>query len=412
MKLLQKTIRDYLRASFSILAITAAALFIFLRYEIVEEMNEQLELEVSLIIKYAKSGQFAKAPLMEIKKVKPDLKPVKIFGDSTIYDFLQGKYEDYHYIRVIENLNGDLFQITAMTSYIGWRQFYLSIAVVFSVVGLLLTLSGVAITLRSSKQIWSPFYQNLDAIRGFSANSSHNINLSKSNIYEFSELSKTLDELTERCRREYITLQQFTESASHEIQTPLSIIHAKLDRISRLGVNDEVQKLVVEAKQGTKRLSKINKRLLLLVKLDNKAGFEKTTLFLHEIVKTNIDNMRDLFENKSIALTLTTQPLIAEANKFLFETMLINLLSNALSYTPRGKGVAVILNYNSLTIVNDGVPLEFPEGNLFNRFVKGSTNNSSSGLGLAIVLQICKNYDWLVTHEFTQNRHIFRVKIN
>lgn len=410
MKLLYKTTRDYLIASVTILVITGVALFSILRKEVSDEMDEQLALQADEIFENARSGNFINAPFIKIEKA-PKITPItRSFGDSMIFDRVQGKIEEYHYIRETKDIEKNRYQAIVMTSHIGWDQYYLSIFFIFVLVALLLTGSGVLINYYSSKQIWAPFFNNLQNAKSFSVISPARLELLDSSIDEFKELNNTFLELTDRSRKEYLALREFTENASHEIQTPLSIIQSKLDRISQMDINEQLAEYIVQAKSGVDRLSKMNRSLLLLAKLDNEVFNDHQQIQINEVVKSQIINMEDLFLHKQITIDENLEMTIAYSDPYLAETLITNLLSNALRYTPPKGQITIHLSNNTLSITNNGAEPDFPQELIFERFTKNKSNVTSTGLGLAIVKEICLLNGWRITYQYAKGRHCFEVK--
>lgn len=412
MKLLYKTTRDYLIASVSILIFTGVALFMILQKAIGDEMNEQLELQADEIFANARAGNFMDAPLIRIVKVTPETPTGIVFGDSLLYDRIQNEYEEYHYIRETQKIGQDRYQAIVMTSHIGWDQYYLTIFYIFLLTAFLLTGSGVLINYFSNKKIWTPFFKNLKNVQNFSVSSPAELQLYESSINEFKELNYTLEDLTKRSRREYLALREFTENASHEIQTPLSIIQSKLDRMSQLEMSEQMAGYIVQAKSGIDRLAKMNKSLLLLAKLDNNIFVDKQQVALHEILEFQIRNMEDLFDSKKIILNEVIGTGSAFSDKYLAETLISNLLSNALRYTPVEGEVKITLTQQTLSISNTGSAPDFPTEQIFQRFTKSQLHVTSTGLGLAISKEICLMNNWDLTYQFEDGWHSFLVKFS
>jgi signal transduction histidine kinase len=96
-------------------------------------------------------------------------------------------------------------------------------------------LSAIFVTLLLShfvlKKLWMPFYQTLDLLKVFKLSKRQEITLKETGTTEFDFMNKQLSELIGSAEKDYILLKEFTENASHEMQTPVSIIRSKLDVI-------------------------------------------------------------------------------------------------------------------------------------------------------------------------------------
>lgn len=407
MKLLHRTTRDFLSATIIILLITGVGLYLLLHKEVTDEMNEQLAFEASLVSEQMATGGPPGYPFAHITKTTDPVSTKPVYGDTVLYDRVQQKQEDYHYLDVVKSIGGKNFHIKVMTTYIGWGQYYKTIFYLILAAIILLAASGVLINYFSNRKIWTPFFLDLENLKKHTVSSPTPLQLHDSPITEFKELRTALKDLTERSHREYMALREFTENASHEIQTPLGIIQSKLDRLSQLDVSEEMAKYIVEAKSGVERLNKMNKSLLLLAKLDNQAFEAKQRIPFHEVLQQHLQMMEDLFAAKHITITTHLAQAFIEADPYLCEVLVSNLFSNALRYTEQGGVIRLVLEPHQLTIANTGEPLDFSPELLFDRFRKSAKHIQSTGLGLAIVQQICLLNGWKIAYRYSDGQHVF-----
>jgi len=408
MNLLQKTTRLYLAATLLIMLLAGFTLFIVLKISVSDEMEEELMLQSDLVAESLTEGEMPHIPLTTITEMPPGAARAEAFGDTLVYDRVQHVSEDYHYYTVVKPVRGKLYRITVMDTYIGWNQYYTTILVIFLLMALLLGAAGAAINYLLTKTIWHPFFENLRSLQRFSVSSAEPLQLADAGINEFRELKGVLEDLTTRSRQEYNTLREFTENASHEIQTPLAIIRSKLDRMGQYPMSEEMSEHIVHAKLGVDRLTRMNKSLLLLAKLDNQLFEDKETVAFEEVVQEQVELMGELFAMKDISLAVERAPVKLKSNKYLCEVLVSNLLSNALRYTPEAGAVHVRLTPEAFVVANTGKPLEFPAERLFDRFKRSHAHPEATGLGLAIVFAICKVHAWKPAYLYKQGQHHFR----
>ncbi len=409
MNLLYRTTRDFVIATAIILLVTATALYLLLQKEVKEEMEEQLAFQSELAEKNLIERNEFSSPFIQTTLTTDPVSQHPVYGDTLILDVVQKKEEEYHYRIEVKKINGQHYRIFTMISYIGWNEYFKTIFILIGSAILLLGGSSVAITYFSNKKRWRPFFQNLAALKSYSITNNQQLLLKGSPITEFKELNEALADLAARSRKEYVSLREFTENASHEIQTPLGIIQSKLDRLSQLSISEEMARYIVQAKIGVDRLSKMNKALLLLAKLDNNAFEEKQELAFHDLLTQHLEMMADLFASRTIALHSQISPCILTANPYLCEILLSNLVSNAFRHTEFGGQINIGVNFSRLTISNPGPELDFPPEQLFNRFTKSAGDNHGTGLGLAIVYQICSINDWKIDYTYLEGNHTFMI---
>lgn len=407
MKLLYRTTRDFLLATTVILLITGAGLYLFLQDEVTDEMNEQLALQAAMVSRQLEEGKDAHYLFSEINKTTEPVRLEPVYGDTLLYDHIQKVTEDYHYLSIIKNIRGENYHIKVMTAYIGWDEYFKLIFSILLGTTLLLAVSSVLITYFTSRKIWKPFFLNLESIKNYSVSSNTALKLYDSPIKEFKEMQHTLNDMTQRSHREYNALREFTENASHEIQTPLGIIQSKLDRISQLNVSEEMARHITQAKSGVDRLKKMNKNLLLLAKLDNNTFADKQMVWFDEVITQLMDTMEELFTVKEVAISTQVVRTPVLSNPYLCEILVSNLISNALRYTEEGGLINISLSSHQFQVTNTGAELDFPAEFLFDRFRKSTKNIQSTGLGLAIVQQICQLNSWEISYAYSDKQHVF-----
>lgn len=410
MRLLSKLSYYYFWLSAFVLGITGMMLFLFLRHEVSKEIEEQLELQTDMVAEEIRMGRNVNFPLVQITRGNVLLmKLPRVFKDTLLYDRLQKESEGYYYFAESKKISNNYYRIKVMTTYIGWNNYSRTIIYIFMCIAVMLIILGTLVNYFISSRIWKPFLINLKRMKGYSVSSKEALELARTDVKEFQEMNFVLADLAARGRREYNALKEFTENASHEIQTPLSILRTRLESISQLPVNDDLARLLNDAKQAALRLNKVNKGLLLLAKLENDAFIDKQSILVHEVLQRNFDLMEDLFQTKALKVTLAIQHKEVFVSSSLMEILISNLLSNALSYSPVKGSVSISITDEYLEIGNEGSPLTFEESKLFTRFGKGSPGLSGNGLGLSIVKQICISYQWNIAYRYAENQHFFKI---
>ena len=207
------------------------------------------------------------------------------------------------------------------------------------------------------------------------------------------------------------TQKEFTENASHELQTPLAILKNKLDILLQSeDLTEKQYHIAEEMNRALMRSARINKNLLFLAKIENSQFEHSENFCLDILLEQTIDGFQDYFKDKAIVLYTDIQPEIeVKGNKSLAESLISNLLINAIRHTLPRKNITINLSKSSLEIANSGEkPLD--TNLLFKRFSRSSADNNGSGLGLAIVHEICKFQNWNVYYHFENQMHIFSVK--
>ncbi len=217
---------------------------------------------------------------------------------------------------------------------------------------------------------------------------------------EIADLSVVLNQTIARLQESFDKVSRFTADASHELRTPLTIIRGELEGlIARAQLHDETRVSLGSLQEEVERLVTIVQRLFALSRLDaGEAQVERVRFDLAGLAAATVDQMLLLAEEKGIRLQCTaTQPVQVEGDRTRVKQIIVNLVDNAIKYTPDGGAVNVIVssqNGTALVEVKDNGP-GIPEAalpHIFERFYRADEVHSrdidGAGLGLAIVQSI------------------------
>jgi signal transduction histidine kinase len=257
------------------------------------------------------------------------------------------------------------------------------------------------------RKAWLPFYENLQIVKNFSVEENQPITLEKSGIDEFEELNDSLTRLTDKIISDFNNLKEFTENASHEMQTPLAIMQSKSEMLLQSeNLDPEHIQHIRAIYTSVQRLSKLNKTLLLLSKIENNQFTEKESIDVNKSIEKQLEIFEDFIENKELELVMNTaMDVTIEANPLLFDMVISNLISNAIKHNVKGGSITVSTTKLFVSVSNSGAPTSLDSSSLFERFKKESSSSNSFGLGLAIVKKVCDNYNWKITHSFAEDQH-------
>lgn len=235
------------------------------------------------------------------------------------------------------------------------------------------------------------------------------VHFEKTGISEFDQLNTTLQEMIEKMQADFVNLREFTENASHEIQTPLAIIKSKLEMMLNDPALSSAQHLQLnEIFETVNRLSRMNETLLLLSKIENRQFIEKTDLDFSSLIKSRLANLEELIEMKRITLSLNlASPFIVSIHPMLADVLINNLLSNALKHNGTHGEILISSENNRIVFSNTGPLLTIDPLNIFKRFVKQGNSSSSNGLGLAIADEICKSNHLTLEYTYQNKLHCF-----
>jgi len=270
-----------------------------------------------------------------------------------------------------------------------------------------------------SKYILAPFKRTLRVIQTFDLKQKTVLRLPATQTSEFLELNQFLQKMTERAREDYQSLKEFTENASHELQTPTAIIRGKLDLLMESDIRDEQAILIAEMQNALERLSRIHSSLTLLTKLENHEYEANVSVCISQLTRETLNSFEELIQLKSLTLETTiVEKVYVPLNPALADLLLANLIGNAIRHNvaPAGEGgglahglILVNLSREGLVIANTGLQPRVPTVELFERFKKGNSGSDSIGIGLAIVRQICDLSHFSIDYQYISGFHVLGV---
>ncbi|RKS50527.1 hypothetical protein BC962_2297 [Gillisia mitskevichiae] len=384
------------------------ALYFYTKNLLKNEVEEELfstEARIESAIKI-NDISFSLPPVIEVVEVK-ELEEL-FLKDTLIYDPSQNEDEVFRELSTFKRINGKNYRITVRNLVVESKDILIAIDVSYFIIILLVFLFLFYSNVEGNRKLWFPFFKNLEAMKNFSVKSEKQIVLVDSDILEFQELSNEISLLTNKVQDDYQNLKQLTEDVSHEMQTPLAIMQAKIENIINTNkIDDDQYKLFSSLQKDIQRLKQLIKRLTLLTKIENNQFINIDKVDIAASLGKTIQNFKELF-NLEIGFQYK-HPLFVSMDPYLVEVLCNNLISNAVKHDVKKDEILVSCSHNSMIISNSGEKqIENPE-KLFNRFYRESKSNQSTGLGLAIVKKICDLYGFEISYKFHDARHIFTV---
>jgi len=233
---------------------------------------------------------------------------------------------------------------------------------------------------------------------------------------ELGRLVATFNEMISRLQLSFTQIQQFSSDASHELRTPLTIMRGELELALRSKKNSSEQYRTVlsSALEETMHMTAIIENLLTLAKADRGlTNFTKEDVWLRSIVQELFEDCEMLAEHKQITVTLgTLDDALILGDAVRIRQLLLNLVDNAIKYTPERGTVAISLireQYQARIDIKDsgvGIPSE-DISKIFDRFYrvdKARTRElGGSGLGLSISKWIADIHGGTISVESTVN---------
>ncbi len=415
MKLLSKTSLLIITVSIFIFMIGNVVFFYTLKHMINKHVNNELFFRMHKIKeeieKKGINGNnvcFSNEITIERINSKKIIKPKTC--DTVLYNSIQKKYIPYKSLKFVYTYQNKNYLITIYHALLLLNKLIVKITVasIFMVITFLFMI--YILNRFVFEKVWSNFFDNLKKVREYNINSRKKLTLETSEIDEFNKLNTVLTQMVEKIQKDFTNLKELTENTSHEIQTPLAIIKSKAELLLQSeNISEKDAELIYSVLSTSERLSKLNKSLLMISKIENNQFEDNSIISVNEVTEKYIQNFKILFEAGNFKLFYKSSDLSIKINPVLLDVLISNLLKNAISHTEHGKKISILITQTVFEISNSGIPLKISPDDIFKRFKKGTEDTERTGLGLEIVKKICDHYKIKIEYKYNNKKHIFSI---
>ncbi len=417
MKLLTKTSLLYLALSIPIVILAGFVSYFLITSEVRESNDELLKNRLAQVESYLQNNDSVAAAIItrtgeaSITQLAIAAPAYVALRDTTIFDEKEKELGNFRLIEAVVKINGHTYGIQLSRSTIEYQELLSGFFFGLTVILVLLALVLFSLNYFISRKLWQPFYRTLNALRGFQVSDETKPLLPNTNTDEFSRLNQSVSAMMDKLISDFKSQKQFAENASHEMQTPLAIMKAKIDLLiqSKVMREEEMQHLN-SLNDSINKLVALNRSLLLLTKIDNRQFVPEENVSLNEIIRNSLQAFSEYLQAREVNVDSNIgQEAKLRINPALGEILVRNLLQNAIRHNRPGGKIYLELNEHRLTISNSGEGNALNVDDIFKRFHKGSSSNESLGLGLSIARQIAEVNGMTLSYSYENNLHVFTV---
>ncbi|MDR2407254.1 MAG: HAMP domain-containing histidine kinase [Bacteroidales bacterium] len=406
---------------FAIVMLFWSAIYFFLQMKEIHEDNDEglTNLKQEFIAQANNSSGFMEAleahnPLNIIVKEIPYKEAISIvenFATTKVYFSTEFEKEEVRMLTTAFRCeqNGKYYRLQCFTSTVESddlikNMFYLLLGL-WIALSFTLFLVGKIIMFKANK----PFYSLLNELEKFRLDNSQMIDFTPTHIKEYKQLNKSVRELLEKNITVFTEQKIFIENTSHELQTPLTIVIAKLELlIEKYQHNRDYAEDMADVLNILNRMKRLNVNLLLLSKIKNRQFPETSSVNLRDVLEEVIADFEDLIDYKEISIERTEEGFpVMQMNEDLTYILFTNLVKNAVAHNHHGGKIIIHYAADTVTIANSGNKIGI---DVFDRYQNASVNEKSSGLGLSIVKSIAGLYEIDITYRYDKI-HIFTLHL-
>ena len=416
--LLHKTQRTYFYSMILLFAIIAPLFYIIAHHLYVEEVDETLLIAKSEFMQYSASKMKTKDITSwnrfnyKIKIEKNKTLSCDTLFNSSFYNFSEKEIEPLRELKSPVVIDGKLYTLSIKTNLLESEDLRTALLILFITIIAFSFLGIFIINKWFSTRLWKPFYQTLQKIENFEIDKHTKPNFSRSNITEFNRLNDSIEKLIEHNIVIYKNQREFVENAAHELQTPIAVFKAKIDiLIQRDDITQGQSEVLVSLYNAISKLTRLNKNLLLLSKIDNLQYNLVDKISIKKLIENKSDFFTEQAKQKNIKIDYSLKnDILINSNIGLTEIMINNLLLNAIRHNVTNGKINISIMDKTLVISNTGKAGKLSEEKLFSRFSKTQTSKQGNGLGLAIVKKIADINHWTISYSYSESTHTFIVQ--
>lgn len=332
------------------------------------------------------------------------------FTDETIYIEYKGEDEPARVVRqIFRDADDNYYEVTVITPTIDSSDLIEAIWQSLVVLFILLLLVVLLINILAIRSSLKPLDKFMAWLHKSDIENCVLPTIKESNIREIAELSQAIKAFAERSRRAFEQQKEFIGNASHELQTPIAICQNRLELLCNSELTQQQMEDIAECLTTLSRLSKLNRSLLMLSKIEN-GGFLDSIVDINLVMRQNIEPLDDLYKHRNITLTIREHSsCMVKINSDLATTMVANLIKNSFVHNIDGGIVSIDINSDSVTIANSAASGALDNYKIFERFYQGGSRSGTYGLGLPITHSICKLYNFKIAYSYRDNLHHFKI---
>lgn len=410
MNLVKKTNTYYLIFLVFLFPIMVTVDYYLIQYIVNSEVEEILLHESERInFHLAREGKFPPSNyLLETTPVRKDMAFPAKFKDTLIYEAYADKHIPYRTYEFTAEVHSQKVRVSLKHVLLEINELILLLFVTTTLVLLVLVTGLFFINQKIYRWAWSPFFKNLTTLNNYDVAQKQPIHLEPSNILEFEELNKVVTSLIDQVKKDFQNLKEFNQNISHEIQTPLAIIRNKMVLLlESQNLDPKELKWVQSVYQETNKLSKIEKSLTLISKIENQEFKGLDSVDVRLLIENIMNNMIEMITFKKLKVKTNLNPVKIKGDLVLADILFTNLIKNAVQHNHEGGSIEMLLNEEKFEIINTGEESLIETAQLFNRFQKGNSSKESLGLGLAINQRICELYGFRLDYDRRGRIHTF-----
>lgn len=403
----------------AVLSIWAVCFYYAIMDEVTDEVDDSLEDYSEMIIRRSLAGE--QLPSNDsgsnnqffIKEVSPQWamgRPSVEYRDSMVYIVAKKETEPARtLITIFRDDAGRFFRLEVSVPSI--EKADMGESIIYLIVGLyvVLLMAFLLINLFVFRRSMKPFYAILDWLDASRPGSGSGGPVVDTDTTEFRKLGEALGRYAGHSEELFRQQKQFIGDASHEVQTPVAIC---ISRIEMLMEDETLKERQIDELQKVhstlEYVSRLNKSLLLLTKIDNNQFCDVEDVDMNAILRSVAQDYEEVYAYRGISISVEEEGTFeVRMNRTLAGILVVNLVKNAFTHNVQGGRVDIRCSCGKIIFSNTASSGALDSKLVFERFWQGNRKEGSAGLGLAIAQTICSHFALYLEYRFEDGMHNF-----
>lgn len=419
MKLITKFVLIYLTVTIIVLGIAGFVSYHVIKDELDNELKWRFLDRVERVTYLLEQGQNFENTVqddddtnLKIVALPNRVEPSVEIRDTLVWHDRLQQMENNLKLVAYRNVDGSAYRITTYGALVESDDITEAVIQILLWILGLQVIGAVGVGFIVSNRLFKPFRKTLERIKNFSLQDKEPINAEETSVAEFDDLNNFVEQMTSKAISDYKNLKEFAENASHELQTPLSIIKGKLELLTETDLSPEQYQFVEGSQRSVKKLSRLSESLALLTKIENHEFTGTEEVNLSALIRESTQSFDEFIALNGLTVeTDIEDDVLVQMHPVLADILWTNLFQNAIKHNIEEGNIAISLNSQRLRISNTGEPLSSTPEELFRRFKKDNVDSNSIGLGLAIIKRIADQYHYTISYSFEDGWHTVKIDL-
>jgi len=417
MKLISKFVFIYLVVTVIVLSIGG-----YLSYEIIkDELDTELKWRfldrvdrVTYLLEQGKNfagevGDEEDQNLM-VTQLPNRVEPSVAVRDTLVWNERLQQMEPNLKVEAYRNVSGSSYHITTYGALVETDDITEAVTKILLWILGMQVIGAIGVGFIVSNRLFKPFRETLGRLKDFDLQDKQPIEAEETNVEEFDDLNRFVEQMTRKAVSDYENLKEFAENASHELQTPLSIAKGKLELLTETDLSSEQYQYVDDSQRAIKKLSRLSESLSLLTKIENHEFTDVDEVNMTKLIRESTKSFDEFIKLNGLSVnTDLEEDVTVHIHPMLADILWTNLFQNAIKHNVEEGKIRISLTNTRLTIANTGKPIDAEPSELFERFKKGDQSTSSIGLGLSIIKQIADQNNFDLSYQNNGDWHEIEV---